>query len=63
MHKTRIIVDEKGTEAAAATSVEIGLTSIREDRFEMNVNRPFLFLIEDQETGALLFIGHVVDPS
>ncbi len=63
IHKTKIIVDEKGTEAAAVTSVEIGLTSIQEDEFTMTVNRPFLFLIEDQKTGALLFIGHVVDPS
>lgn len=62
-HKSFIEVDEKGTEAAAATSVEIAVESARMDFFEMNVNRPFFFLIHDRETNEVLFTGSVVDPT
>ena len=63
-HKTFLEVSEKGTQAAAATSVKIGLTSIgpSEDLFEIVVDRPFLFAIRHEETGALLFLGEVLDP-
>jgi len=62
-HKSFIEVDEKGTEAAAVTSVEIRVESARMDFFEMNVNRPFFFLIHDRETNEVLFTGSVVDPT
>lgn len=61
-HKSFIDVDEKGTEAAAATSVEIRLESAPAFQFEMKVDRPFFFLIGDQETGAVPFMGTVADP-
>lgn len=62
-HKSFIEVNEKGTEAAAATSVEMELTSAPVDTFEMKVNRPFFFFIHDEVTDAILFAGTVADPS
>ena len=59
IHKTRIRVSEEGTEAAAVTSIEMGVTSVPVHDFTMRVDRPFLFLIEDEDTGAILFLGHV----
>ncbi len=61
VHKAFIAVDEEGTEAAAATAVIIGEVSIPES-VEFNVNRPFIFFIRDIPTGAILFIGRVVNP-
>ncbi|HOV17724.1 MAG TPA: serpin family protein, partial [Candidatus Dojkabacteria bacterium] len=53
MHKTYIDVNEKGTEAAAATSIEMSATSAPqpEEMFEMIVDRPFVFTIDDKESG------------
>jgi serine protease inhibitor len=62
-HKSFIEVDEKGTEAAAVTSVEMGVTSAPMDFFEMDVNRPFFFLIHDHDTNEVLFTGTVADPA
>ena len=62
-HKTFIQVDEAGTEAAAATSVEIGVTSMPVYDFELNFNRPFFYAIQDSKTGAIVFMGSVFDPS
>ena len=57
--KTFINVDEQGTEAAAATSVEIGYTSMPPT---MSVDRPFLVVIRERFGGAILFIGRMGDP-
>jgi len=62
-HKAFVAVDEKGTEAAAATAVVIALTSMPAEPKEVRVDRPFLFLIRDVESGAILFLGHVVNPT
>ncbi|MBA2662089.1 MAG: serpin family protein [Bradymonadaceae bacterium] len=62
IHKSFVAVDEEGTEAAAATAVVIGTTSAPSETFSMTVDRPFLFFIQDKPTGALLFVGRVVDP-
>lgn len=62
-HKSFIDVDEKGTEAAAATSVEITLESVPASQFDMKVDRPFFFMIHEEETDAVLFMGSVSDPS
>ncbi|RQD74628.1 MAG: serpin family protein [Candidatus Syntrophonatronum acetioxidans] len=62
-HKSFIQVDEKGTEAAAATSVEITLESAPAFQFEMKVDRPFFFLIHEEKTDSILFMGSVTDPS
>ena len=60
IHKAFIEVNEEGTEAAAASAVTMlrGLGY----RFSMVVDRPFFCAIPDRETGALLFVGFVVDP-
>jgi serpin B len=65
IHQANIDVDEKGTEAAAATAVGVdvggGPSPLKEITFRLN--RPFLFLLRDVDTGAILFMGRVVDPS
>jgi serpin B len=61
-HQAFVAVDEKGTEAAAATAVVVGDES-EPERAELEVDRPFLFMIRDRPTGAVLFLGQVVDPS
>jgi serpin B len=58
VHDATLTVDEKGTEAAAVTR----LTHIGGVPRVVAVNRPFLFLIRHAETGAVLFLGRVVDP-
>ena len=62
-HKAFVKVDEKGTEAAAATAVIMGRTSDPAPRKEQFVaNRPFIFFIRDTMTGAILFMGRILDP-
>ncbi len=58
-HKTFIRVDEEGTEAAAVTSVGIGVTSMPP---QIMFNRPFVFIIHERESGANLFMGKVKNP-
>jgi serpin B len=62
LHKAFISVDEAGTEAAAATAVIVGIVSMPE-LAEMQINRPFIFLIHDNATGSLIFVGRVLDPT
>ena len=61
VHKGFIGIDERGTEAAAATAVVAGDTSLPPSA-TLVVDRPFLFFIRDRPTGAILFMGRVVDP-
>lgn len=61
-HKTFIEVNEKGTEAAAVTSVEIGYTSVTPST-QFIADRPFLFVIREKYTNSILFMGRVEDPS
>jgi len=63
IHKAFVSVDEAGTEAAAATGVIVGVTAAPGEPIEFTVNRPFIFLIRDIETGAILFMGRIVNPS
>lgn len=65
LQKTYIDVNEEGTEAAAVTDVEMRVTSAAPgpEPFTMIVDRPFFFAIRDNTTGALLFMGSIVDPS
>ena len=61
--KCYIDVSEKGTEAAAVTSVGIRLTSARpETVVTMNVDRPYVFMIADRTDGNIMFAGRVVEP-
>ncbi|HOG45852.1 MAG TPA: serpin family protein [Anaerolineae bacterium] len=62
-HKAFVAVDEKGTEAAAATAVAMRVTAAPAEPKQVRVDRPFIFLIRDAETGAILFLGHVVNPA
>ena len=59
VHKTFVSVDEEGTEAAAATAVEAGVTSVGPDERIVNfiVDKPFIFMIRENSTGVILFIG------
>jgi serpin B len=61
-HKTFVQVDEEGTEAAAVTSVGVGATSVGGNTFRMKVDHPFVFLIRDNSSGTILFIGKIVEP-
>jgi serpin B len=62
-HKSFVQVDEEGTEAAAVTSVEAGITSAGPREFVMRVDRPFFFIITERHSGTLLFAGKVVEPT
>ena len=61
LHKAFVDVNEEGTEAAAATAVVIGRKGGGGPK-EFRADRPFLFLIQDESTGAILFMGRVADP-
>jgi serpin B len=65
IHKTFVDVNEEGTEAAAVTSVIVGVTSVQmpEKPFRMIVDRPFFVAIRDNETGLILFMGSIFDPT
>jgi len=60
VHKAYVAVDEEGTEAAAAGAVIVGTTSLPK---MFTVDRPFIFLIRDVQTGTMLFIGRVMNPN
>jgi serpin B len=61
LHQAFVSVDEAGTEAAAATAV-IAATSSAEEPPVVRIDRPFIFVIRDIETGALLFVGRTLHP-
>jgi serpin B len=64
-HKTFIAVDEKGTEAAAATAVAMMTATARVEQsrpIEVKVDRPFIYAIQHVPSGACLFVGRVNDP-
>lgn len=64
-HKTFLDLDERGTEAAAATAVAmLAASAVREKPkpIEVRVDHPFLFAIQHRTSGACLFLGHVSDP-
>jgi serpin B len=60
-HKAFIAVDEAGTEAGAASAVVMGRKG--GSPHALLVDRPFVYLIRDVESGTILFLGHVVDPA
>ena len=61
-HKAFVLVNEKGTEAAAATAVVVGVKSVPPPPIVVAVDRPFIFLIRDIATNTTLFVGRVMDP-
>jgi len=63
IHKAFILVDEEGTEAAAATGVTMARASIvRDEPVVLTIDRPFFFQIIDHDTGESLFFGSIADP-
>ena len=63
LHGAKVIVDEKGTEAAAATAAGFPASESPEPDLIVVADRPFLWAITHQDTGALLFVGRLVDPA
>jgi len=63
IHKAYVEVNEEGTEAAAATAVVMRLAAMPEPPPLFRADRPFLFLIRHRPSGAILFLGRVVDPT
>ncbi len=64
IHKAFVDVNEEGTEAAAATGVVVGTTSIAQPptpRY-FKADHPFLYMIRDQKTGSVLFLGRLENP-
>jgi len=63
VHQANISVDEKGTEASAATAVQMEVAAMPSKQVTLHVDRPFIFAVRDTKTGAILFLGRVADPS
>ena len=64
IHKAYVEVNEKGTEAAAATAVVVAPTAAPPGKIvEFRADHPFLFLIRHEASGAILFMGRMVDPA
>ena len=62
-HKTFVEVNETGTEAAAVTGSRITfMSSTIEQTVDMLINRPFFFLIRDNDSGTILFMGEITNP-
>ncbi|MGD9244787.1 MAG: serpin family protein [Desulfobacterales bacterium] len=61
LHKAFIDVNEEGTEAAAATAV-VSFGRGFEQSYTFRADHPFLFLIQENQTGSILFLGRVIDP-
>ena len=65
IHKAFVEVNEEGTEAAASTAVVFELTSVAEPHpiLVFKADHPFIFLIQDNQTGSILFMGRIMNPS
>ncbi len=61
-HKTFVEVNETGTEAAAATTINMAVASAMITSLDMFVNRPFFFAIRDNNSGTILFMGEITNP-
>jgi serine protease inhibitor len=62
-HQTFLEVNETGSEAAAATSVDIIVTSVNPNPARITIDKPFVFLIREEHSGAFLFMGQITDPA
>lgn len=63
LHQAFVALDEKGTEAAAATAVIMMPTSAMPPGVTLTVDRPFIFIIRDLDSGQILFIGRTLNPT
>jgi serpin B len=64
VHKAFVDVNEEGTEAAAATGISMAPTAapVRDEPPGFRADHPFAFLIRDNQTGSILFMGRVMNP-
>jgi serpin B len=63
LHKSKLDVSEKGTEASSVTAViSMRSTKIAQDPIEFKVNRPFYFIIRENQNKLILFMGYVANP-
>jgi serpin B len=62
-HQSFIETNEEGTEAAAATVVEIGVTSVPVSPMVFRMDHPFMYIIRETTTNSIIFMGRVTDPS
>ena len=62
IHKAFIDVNEEGTEAAAATVVGMSTTGMPAEELTIHLDRPFIYVIYNTQTNAVVFMGHVVNP-
>ena len=63
IQKAFVEVNEEGTEAAASTALAVGSASIPPPPVEITIDRPFIFLLRHSDTGAILFMGRVLNPN
>lgn len=63
IHKAFVAVDESGTEAAAATGISMRVTSMPAEPVKFKADKPFIFVIRDNTTGSVLFMGRLANPS
>jgi len=63
LHETKIEVTEEGSEAVGLTGAVLDLRTVISDTYEVNLNRPFVFVVHDRKNNIPLFIGKVVNPS
>ena len=63
IHQSFLEVNEKGSEAAAATAIGIGYTSLPPKPLRITIDRPFIFFIREKHSGVILFSGQLKDPT
>ena len=63
LHQAYVKVDEEGTEAAAATAVIVSLKGAPMQRKMFKTDHPFIFIIQEKQTGNILFMGRVNEPT
>ena len=62
-HKANIEVDEEGTAASAATTVELVLLSATTEVVKVDINRPFIYIVQDLARNVPILVGRVMDPT
>jgi serine protease inhibitor len=62
LHRATVLVNEEGTEAAAASVIVVMPASLPMPTQELRIDRPFIFMIRDVPTGSILFVGRVLNP-